>query len=120
MKKLAAALIGAGLLSAHMGAAHATAMPDEAKKLGTSLTLFGAEKAGNKDGTIPEYTGGLTTAPAGFDKARGVRPDRRQEHGQVCGQADRRRQGVDEGACGLSHRRLPDASYRGLSEVRTR
>ncbi|RJF98522.1 DUF1329 domain-containing protein [Noviherbaspirillum saxi] len=75
MKKLAAALIGAGLLSAHMGAVHATATADEAKKLGTTLTLFGAEKAGNKDGTIPEYTGGLTTAPAGFDKAKGVRPD---------------------------------------------
>ena len=31
---------------------------DEAKQLGTTLTPVGAEKAGNKDGTIPEYTGG--------------------------------------------------------------
>jgi hypothetical protein len=48
---------------------------DEAKQLGTTLTQVGAEKAGNKEGTIPEYTGGLTTAPAGFDKGKGVRPD---------------------------------------------
>lgn len=52
--------------------AHATTYAavsvEEAKQLGTNLTLFGAEKAGNKDGTIPEYTGGLptNTAPPGF------------------------------------------------------
>ncbi|MES2264645.1 MAG: DUF1329 domain-containing protein [Pseudomonadota bacterium] len=68
-------LIGAGLLSACAGTAHATATPDEAKKLGATLTLVGAEKAGNKDGTIPEYTGGLTSAPAGFEKGSAVRPD---------------------------------------------
>lgn len=32
---------------------------DEAAKLGTTLTPVGAEKAGNADGTIPEWTGGL-------------------------------------------------------------
>ena len=40
--------------------------PDEANKLGTSLTPIGAEKAGNADGTIPEWTGGITEAPAGY------------------------------------------------------
>ncbi len=75
MKKIVIALISTGLLSAHMGAANATATADEAKMLGTTLTLIGAEKAGNKDGTIPEYTGGLTTAPASFDKSKNVRPD---------------------------------------------
>lgn len=34
---------------------------DEAKQLGTTLTPYGAEKAGNKEGTIPAYTGGYTT-----------------------------------------------------------
>ncbi len=48
---------------------------DEAKQLGTTLTPIGAEKAGNKDGTIPEYTGGLTTIPATFQKGSGIRPD---------------------------------------------
>ena len=39
---------------------------EEAARLGTTLTPFGAEKAGNKDGSIPEYTGGLCTPPAGY------------------------------------------------------
>ncbi len=64
---LAAALAAAG--------AHAAVSPDEAKQLGANLTVVGAEKAGNKDGTIPEYTGGLTTIPAGFVKGGGLRPD---------------------------------------------
>src|SRR6186713_1243180 len=46
---------------------------DEAKQLGTTLTAVGAEKAGNKDGTIPEYTGGLKVIPASFKKGSGIR-----------------------------------------------
>ena len=30
---------------------------DEAKQLGSTLLPWGAEKAGNKDGSIPAYTG---------------------------------------------------------------
>src|SRR3954471_19284121 len=45
---------------------HAAPSADEAAQLGTTLTAFGAEKAGNKDGSIPEYTGGLCTPPAGY------------------------------------------------------
>jgi hypothetical protein len=37
---------------------------DEANKLKTTLTPLGAEKAGNKEGTIPAWTGGLTKAVA--------------------------------------------------------
>lgn len=37
---------------------------DEAAKLKTTLTPLGAEKAGNKDGTIPAWDGGLTKAVA--------------------------------------------------------
>lgn len=48
---------------------------EEAKQLGTTLTKFGAIKAGNKEGTIPEYTGGLTTAPAGFEAGSGFWAD---------------------------------------------
>ncbi len=40
--------------------AHAAVSADEARQLGATLTPFGAEKAANKDGTIPAYTGGLT------------------------------------------------------------
>lgn len=39
---------------------------DEAAQLKTTLTPLGAEKAGNKDGTIPAWTGGLATPMAGF------------------------------------------------------
>jgi hypothetical protein len=47
---------------------------DEAKQLGTTLTAVGAEKAANKDGTIPEYTGGLKEIPASYKKGSGIRP----------------------------------------------
>ncbi len=45
----------------------------EAAQLGNALTLFGAEKAGNRDGTIPPYTGGLPVdiSPPGFVKGSG-------------------------------------------------
>jgi hypothetical protein len=56
-------------------AAHAAVTAEEAKALGTTLTAIGAEKAGNKDGTIPAYTGGITTPPAGFKAGDGIRPD---------------------------------------------
>jgi hypothetical protein len=48
---------------------------EDAKQLGTTLTPWGAEKAGNKDGSIPAYTGPVK-APANFDpKNPGHRPD---------------------------------------------
>lgn len=45
--------------------AHALAAPSaaDAARLGKELTPLGAERAGNKDGTIPEWTGGLCKAP---------------------------------------------------------
>jgi hypothetical protein len=47
---------------------------DEAAKLKSSLTPVGAEKAGNKAGTIPAWDGGLTKAPAGYRNGD-ARPD---------------------------------------------
>ncbi|MFW8589737.1 DUF1329 domain-containing protein [Glaciecola sp. 2405UD65-10] len=41
---------------------------EEAAKLGQSLTPLGAEKAGNADNSIPAWTGGITSAPAGYSK----------------------------------------------------
>jgi hypothetical protein len=38
----------------------------EAAKLGAELTPLGAEKAGNADGTIPAWDGGITKPPAGY------------------------------------------------------
>ncbi|HSI56160.1 MAG TPA: DUF1329 domain-containing protein [Ideonella sp.] len=55
-------LIAAGALAMLGSPALAAVSAEEAKQLGASLTAFGAEKAGNKDGSIPPYTGGLTSA----------------------------------------------------------
>ena len=42
----------------------------EAARLNSELTPLGAEKAGNKDGTIPAWTGGFTGAIAGETPAK--------------------------------------------------
>lgn len=59
-----AALMGAVALGAILAAGGARAQ--SAADLGKTLTPLGAEKAGNKDGSIPEWTGGITTPPPGF------------------------------------------------------
>lgn len=61
------------LLAALLAAttAYAAITPAEADKLGKELTPVGAEKAGNKEGTIPSWEGGLTKAPAGWNPAQG-------------------------------------------------
>ncbi len=38
----------------------------DASRLGKDLTPLGAEQAGNADGSIPAWTGGITTPPAGY------------------------------------------------------
>lgn len=69
-------LTAALLLALASAPAVAAVSEDEASALGNTLTEWGAEKAGNADGTIPEYTGGLTTPPANYDKNRpGWRPN---------------------------------------------
>ncbi|MBE2216070.1 MAG: DUF1329 domain-containing protein [Opitutaceae bacterium] len=47
-------------------ALHAAVTAEQAARLGADLTPLGAEKAGNAAGTIPEWTGGITTPPAGY------------------------------------------------------
>ncbi|MBA3903670.1 MAG: DUF1329 domain-containing protein [Rhodocyclaceae bacterium] len=56
----------ASCLACAWGLASAAATDQEIARLGKDLTPVGAEKAGNKDGTIPEWSGGLTKAPAGW------------------------------------------------------
>ena len=72
MKKhvLAAAAAAAFLATSAFGAVTA----DEAAALGNTLTPMGAEKAANKAGTIPAWTGGVITPVAGF-KTGGHYPD---------------------------------------------
>jgi hypothetical protein len=67
----AIALLAAGCTAV----AHSEATPQELKELGTTLTPWGAVKAGNKDGTIPAFEGRVAI-PASYDpKNPGVRPD---------------------------------------------
>lgn len=63
------------LASTFVGSAYAAVTADEAKQLGTTLTLMGSEKAGNADGSIPAYTGEKLTPPAGWSASDpGQRP----------------------------------------------
>jgi len=53
------------------GPAAAAASASDAAKLGAELTPLGAEKAGNSDGSIPAWDGGITSASqAGFANFR--------------------------------------------------
>lgn len=65
MKKFA---LTASAIALALGAsmAHAKVSEAEAAKLGAELTPLGGEKAGNADGSIPAWDGGLTEAPAGY------------------------------------------------------
>lgn len=56
-------VLTAGLLSVSCIAMAQAAGVDD---LGKSLTPVGAERAGNADGTIPEWAGGITAPPAGW------------------------------------------------------
>ncbi len=58
-------LIAAAVALTLAGNTYAAVSAQEADTLGTTLTPLGAEKAGNAAGTIPEWTGGITGAPAG-------------------------------------------------------
>lgn len=51
------------------GAAIAAVSPEQAATLGTHLTPIGAEKAANKEGSIPEWTGGLGKDAGAVDAA---------------------------------------------------
>lgn len=64
MRHLSHALLCAAALAAATAQAAVTA--EEAAKLKTTLTPFGAERAGNADGSIPPWTGGYTTPIPGF------------------------------------------------------
>ncbi len=66
MPKTGLMIVGIALLLAG-STAQAGATPEEIARLGADLTPLGAEKAGNQDGTIPAWEGGITTPPAGYN-----------------------------------------------------
>jgi hypothetical protein len=67
-------LIAAMVVTLTTAPVRAQVSPEQAEQLKTTLTPFGAERAGNKDGTIPAWTGGDTTVSPGW-KPGGRRPD---------------------------------------------
>src|SRR2546423_10331409 len=71
-----AAVVGTvALASLLLGASPGRAVsPGEAQQLKTTLTPMGAERVGNKDGSIPAWTGGYTVTSPGY-RAGTPRPD---------------------------------------------
>ncbi len=71
------ALPAAALLALGTQAAWAKAPVAEAEQLGKNLTCTGAEKAGNKDGSIPEFSGKWLGVPPGvsFKGTGTIHPD---------------------------------------------
>jgi hypothetical protein len=61
MKPIKTSCVAAACVAVFINGANAAVSAAEAAKLGTELTPFGAERAGNKEGTIPAWTGGHTT-----------------------------------------------------------
>jgi len=69
IKKTAlATFASAAILSAAVAQANTTA--DKAAQLGNRLTPMGSEKAGNADGSIPAWDGGITRPPAGYSAGK--------------------------------------------------
>lgn len=65
IKKSAIATAFACLFTTAIAPVQVLANPADAERLKTDLTPLGAERAGNKDGSIPAWTGGFTGAIAG-------------------------------------------------------
>lgn len=89
------------LAGAYGAVAYAAVTPDEAQALKGELTPLGAERAGNADGTIPAWDGGLTKAPADytpgnrrFDPYAADRPVLTITAGNMAQHADRLSEGV--------------------------
>lgn len=61
MKAPKARVVSIAVVLGFVGSSNAAVTAEEAARLGTDLTPWGAEVAGNKEGTIPPYTGGLPT-----------------------------------------------------------
>ncbi len=74
-KSMKIAVLAVFLTLIYAGCVFGAVSQEEAAQLGKNLTPFGAEIAGNKDGSIPPYTGGLTKAPATYVAGSGWRPD---------------------------------------------
>lgn len=71
LNRLLASAVAATVLTATATPASARPSDADVARLGADLTPMGGEKAGNKDGTIPAWTGGLCAPPAGWTPDKG-------------------------------------------------
>ena len=71
MSKILASAVAAATLVAFAAPVSAKLSDADVARLGADLTPMGAEKAGNKEGTIPAWTGGLCAPPSGWTAAKG-------------------------------------------------
>ena len=71
LNRLLATAVAATVLAATAPPASARPSDADVARLGADLTPMGAEKAGNKDGTIPAWEGGLCAPPAGWTPEKG-------------------------------------------------
>ena len=75
MIKKSICLIGSLALVGATSAALAEISAEEAARLGQDLTPVGAQMAGNADGTIPAWTGGITEPLPGWPNEDNYRPN---------------------------------------------
>ena len=68
---LASGALLAAIFGATSAPVSAALSEEQVAKLGTELTPMGANPNANEDGTIPAWTGGLTSAPEGWDPENG-------------------------------------------------
>ena len=75
--KVVQGLFLAGCVAIFSGGAWAAASSAEVARLGKDLTPYGAETAGNKDGSIPAWDGGITQSriPANYTRRGMHHPD---------------------------------------------
>ena len=67
MRTTTKAIIAAAALALPLGQALAQATSEQVAGLGDEFMPLGAPMAGNADGTIPAWTGGITAPPAGYE-----------------------------------------------------
>ena len=65
MKLFKSITLVSSAMAMFFSAANAAVPAEEAAKLGGELTPFGAIQAGNADGSIPAWQGGITAPPSG-------------------------------------------------------
>ncbi|MDA2910837.1 DUF1329 domain-containing protein [Nitrospiraceae bacterium AH_259_D15_M11_P09] len=65
-KRCGSLILGVLAMLLTVPAAEAKVSPEQARKLGNELTPLGAIRAGNVEGTIPAWEGGITQPPPGY------------------------------------------------------